>query len=129
MLVDDFGDGFVFVALAVDHVAPVAPDRADIQQDWLVFGFCTREGGFTPFMPVDGLVRSRTQVRAGGIFQTILRLVRQWKPFRWRGDGQTLECLRYLLHDVAGAGVARIERFAAGETFVLAVVETNAILA
>jgi len=39
-------------------MAPVAPDRADVEENGLVFGFGAGEGGVTPFVPFDGLVRS-----------------------------------------------------------------------
>jgi hypothetical protein len=66
-------------------VAPVAPDGADIEQDRLVFRFCARENVFVPFVPVDGLVRSRAQVGAGGILQSIFVVVGQRNPFDERG--------------------------------------------
>src|SRR5260370_31051965 len=56
MFVDDFGDFGVFVAFAVDDMAPVAPNGADIEEDGFVFGFGAGESGFAPFVPVDGLV-------------------------------------------------------------------------
>ncbi len=71
MFVDDFGDFHVFVAFAVDDVAPMAPDRADVEKNGLVFGFGAFERGVAPFVPVDGLVRGGTQIRAGGIFQAV----------------------------------------------------------
>ena len=77
MLVDDFGDFRVFVAFAVNDVAPVAPNGPDVEEDGLVFGFGAVERGVSPFVPVDGLVSGRAQVRAGGIFQTIRRMVSQ----------------------------------------------------
>jgi len=77
MFVDDFGDFGVLVAFAVDNVAPVAPDRADIEEDGLVFGLGASESGVAPFVPVDGLVRSGAQIRAGGVFQAVFRVVGQ----------------------------------------------------
>src|SRR5260370_10359027 len=77
MFVDDLGDFSVLVGFAVDDMTPVAPDRADIQEDGLVFGFGASECSVAPFVPIDGLVRSRTQVGAGGDFQAICRLVGQ----------------------------------------------------
>ena len=59
VLVDDFGDLGVLVAFAVDYVAPVAPDRADVEEYGLVFRFGTREDGVVPFVPVDGLMCGR----------------------------------------------------------------------
>src|SRR5260370_19793774 len=57
MFVDDLGDFAVFVAFAVDDMAPVAPDGADIKEDRFVFGFGAGGSRVTPFVPVDGLVR------------------------------------------------------------------------
>ena len=72
MLVDDPGDFRIFVAFAVDDVAPVAPHRANIQEHRLVFGLRESESGVAPLMPVDRLMCGGTQVRAGGVFETIL---------------------------------------------------------
>ena len=77
MFVDDFRDFRIFVAFAVDDVAPVAPDGADVEKDGFVFGFGAREGGVAPFVPVDGLVRGGAQVGAGGIFQAVCGMVGQ----------------------------------------------------
>ena len=83
ILINNLGDFGVLVTLTVDHVAPVAPDRADVQKNGLVFRFRARESGISPFVPVDGLVRRRTQVRAGGILQTVFRMRRHEKSFRF----------------------------------------------
>src|SRR5439155_23747117 len=73
-------------------------------------------------MPVNGLVRSRTQVRTGGVFQAVRRVVSQdGSQFMSAGGGP-------LLDFVARAEVARIERLAAGNAFVLAMIETDAVL-
>ena len=77
MIARDLG---IFVALAVDHVAPVAPDRADIEKHRLVFGARFFEGLFAPFVPVDGLVRGGTQIWAGGIFQAVCGGLRHGNP-------------------------------------------------
>src|SRR5260370_18240782 len=45
----------------------MAPHRANIQEHRLVFGLCASESGVAPLIPVDGLVRSGTQVGAGGV--------------------------------------------------------------
>ena len=68
ILIDNFGDLGILITLAIDDVAPVAPHRADIQKNGLVFGFRTGEGRIAPLVPVDGLVRRGTKVWAGGIF-------------------------------------------------------------
>jgi hypothetical protein len=77
MLVDDFGDFDVFVAFAVDDVAPVAPDGTNVEKDGFVFGFGASERGVAPFVPVDGLVRGGTQVGTGGIFEAVFGMVSQ----------------------------------------------------
>src|SRR6266850_2714746 len=62
IVVDDFGDLGVFVAFAVDDVAPVAPDGTDVKKNGFVFRLGASESGVVPFVPVDGLVRSGAQV-------------------------------------------------------------------
>jgi len=52
-------------------VAPVAPDRADIEQDWFTCRARGFEGWLAPFVPVDRLVRGGAEVGARGIFQAI----------------------------------------------------------
>ncbi len=88
-LVDHGRDFRILVALAVNHVAPVAPDGADIEQQRLVRGARFFEGFLAPFVPVNGLVRGRAKVRARGIFQPIfgdaghgrgLRAALIWQP-------------------------------------------------
>ena len=88
MFVNDFRDLGVLVAFAVDDVAPVAPHGADIEEDGLVLGFGSGEGGVAPFVPVDGLVGGRAQIRAGGIFQAVLGMTAQAGSFRKRGRGK-----------------------------------------
>ena len=55
--VDDRGDFGILVAFAVDHVAPVAPHRADIEQNRFGFGARLLKSLFAPLVPVDGLMR------------------------------------------------------------------------
>src|SRR5262252_6580082 len=74
MLVNDVGDGGIFVAFAVDDVTPVAPHCADIEQDRFVLLFRACERRFSPLMPVNRLVRGGAQIGAGGTLQTIWRL-------------------------------------------------------
>src|SRR5712664_2353285 len=56
IVVDDFRDFGILVAFAVDDMAPVAPDGADVEENGFVFGLGARESGIAPFVPVDGLV-------------------------------------------------------------------------
>src|SRR5260370_39572004 len=88
MFVDDFGDFGVLVAFAVDDMAPVAPDGADIEEDGLVFGFGTGESGFAPFVPVDRLVRGGAQVGTRGVFQPVFRMVGQTESLSQTRAGQ-----------------------------------------
>ncbi len=81
MFVDNFGDFSVFVAFAVDDVAPVAPDGADIEEDGFVFGLGAGKSGVAPFVPVDGLVGGGAQVGAGGIFQAVFGVITQTRSF------------------------------------------------
>jgi hypothetical protein len=50
----------------------MAPHGPNIEQDGFVFAFGAGEGAFVPFIPVDGLVGGGTEIRARGIFKTIL---------------------------------------------------------
>ena len=60
--------------------------RANIEKNGFIFGFRARKHGVAPFLPIDGLMRGGTQIRAGGILQTVFRMRRQEKSFRyaWR---------------------------------------------
>ena len=56
MLIDDAGGLGVFIGLAVHHVTPVAPHRANVEKDGLVLGPGARKRLFTPRVPLHGLV-------------------------------------------------------------------------
>ena len=73
-LVDDLRDFGIVVGLAVHDVAPVAPDRADIEQDGLVLALRRGKGVLAPFVPVDGLVHGRTQVGGRRLGERVERL-------------------------------------------------------
>ncbi len=47
-LVDHRRDFRIFVRLAIHHVAPVAPHRADVEQDGFVFGLRARKRRLAP---------------------------------------------------------------------------------
>src|SRR2546422_6290716 len=66
--IENLGDARVLVRLAVHDVAPVAPHRADVEQDRLVLGLRSGEGRLSPREPVHGLVRGGFEVggRLGG---------------------------------------------------------------
>ena len=65
MLVDQRGNLRVLVGLPVHHVAPVAPDGANVQQNGLVFGLGAGKGRIAPGMPADRLMARRAQVGGG----------------------------------------------------------------
>ncbi len=123
-LIDERREGGIFVAFAVDDVAPMAPDRPDVQQDGLILGASPRKSFLAPFIPFDRLMGGRAQIRAGGTRETIGLLGAQsFSPL------QRAHCTRVLLHRIIAAGVARIEGLAPGETFVLPMPETDALFA
>ena len=62
MLVDDRGDLGVLIGLAVHHVAPVAPDRANVQQDRLVLRLGAGKRLLAPGVPLYRLMPGGTQV-------------------------------------------------------------------
>ena len=67
------GDLGVFVRFAVHDVAPVAPDRANVEQDGLVLSLGARKRGLAPRMPVDRLMPRRAQIGRGCVFKLIGR--------------------------------------------------------
>ena len=69
--VDDLGHLRVLVGLAVHHMAPVAPDRADVKQDGLVLGLGAGKSSLTPGLPQHGLMARGTQVGRGRMLQLI----------------------------------------------------------
>src|SRR5690606_21364588 len=60
----------VFVALVVHDVAPVAPHRADVEQDRAVLAPRPLERLVAPRQPGDGLLGAVPQERAAGAGQT-----------------------------------------------------------
>ena len=79
--IDQLGETRIVVALAIDDVAPVAPDRADVQEDGLVFGARASEGLLAPFVPSHGLVRCGMQIGACGVRQAVGVFLRHKGPF------------------------------------------------
>ena len=67
VFIDDLGERGVLVRLAVHHMAPVAPDGADVEQDGLVLGDGLGKGFLAPLMPLHRLVHRRTQVGGRGV--------------------------------------------------------------
>ena len=69
--VDERRDLRVFVRFTIHDVAPVAPHRADVEQDGFVLGLGARKRSLAPRMPVDGLVARRAQIGRCCVFQLI----------------------------------------------------------
>ena len=65
LAVQDLRDPLVFVRFSVHHVAPVAPHRADVEQDRLVLGARPLERRLAPGEPVDRLMGSGLEVGGG----------------------------------------------------------------
>ena len=71
VLVDHRGQFGILVAFAIHHMAPVAPHRADIQQDRLVLAGGVGKSLGPPLMPPDRLVHGGTKVRRGGVGERV----------------------------------------------------------
>ncbi len=71
VVVEDAGDLSVLVGLAVHDVAPVAPDGADVEEDGLVFGLGAGKGGFSPRVPLHGLMARGAEIRGSGVLELI----------------------------------------------------------
>ena len=65
MLVDEVGNLWVFVGLPVHHMAPMAPNRSNVEQNGLVLGLGLGKGRLAPRTPVDRLMARRAQIGAG----------------------------------------------------------------
>ncbi len=65
-LVYDLRDFWVVIGFAIHDMAPVTPDRANVEQDRLILPLRFSECFFTPLVPPDGLMHGRTQVRRSG---------------------------------------------------------------
>ena len=61
--VDDLGNLGVFIRFAIHHMAPVAPDRAYVEQDRLVQFARQRKGGLAPLLPCNRLMHRGAQIR------------------------------------------------------------------
>ena len=62
LAIDDLRGLGALVGFAIHHVAPVAPHRANVQQDRLVLALRSGEGFLAPLVPLDGLVHCRPQI-------------------------------------------------------------------
>ena len=62
MLIHDLRNFGIVIRLAVHHMTPVAPDRADVEQDGLVLALRGGKGLLAPLMPLDGLVHGGAQI-------------------------------------------------------------------
>src|SRR5580700_9193274 len=87
MLVDDLSNLGIVVGFAVHYVAPVAPDRADVQQDRFVLALRNGKGFLAPFVPLNGLMHSGAQVGGRRLGEGVERLgghglsVSRWETF------------------------------------------------
>src|SRR5207302_10361318 len=63
----------IVVRLAVHHMAPVTPHRANVEQHRLVLALRGSEGFISPLMPLDGLVHSGSQVGGGSAGEGVER--------------------------------------------------------
>ena len=66
-LVDQLCQFRIFIRLAIHHMTPMAPDRANIEQDGFVFALGFVECLCSPLMPLNWLVHGRAQVRRRGV--------------------------------------------------------------
>src|SRR5579863_4098341 len=62
VLIHDRGNFRIVIRLAVHHMAPVAPHRANIEQHGLVLALRRSESFRAPLSPLNGLMHSRAQV-------------------------------------------------------------------
>jgi hypothetical protein len=84
--VDDARHFCILVTLAVHHMAPVAPNGADVEQDGFVLLARLRESGVAPLPPLDGLMRGGAQVGARGLCEFVAGVLRAHGTFSlaWR---------------------------------------------
>jgi hypothetical protein len=73
VFVDDGGEACVFVALAVHHMAPVAPHRANVEQHGLVLARSPGKSLGAPFIPLDGLMESGAEIGGAGTAERVGR--------------------------------------------------------
>ena len=76
--IDERGNVFILIRLHIHHVAPVAPDRTDVEQDRLVFLLCPAKGLLPPGQPVHRLTGSLPQIGTRRISQLIA-----WRTTGW----------------------------------------------
>src|SRR2546422_10373765 len=76
MFVDDLRQLRILVAFAVDHMAPVAPRRPDVQEDGPVEFLRAAERLFAPRVPIDGLMGRPLQVHGGLLRVSIATVLR-----------------------------------------------------
>ena len=84
-LVDEHGDRGILVRLAVHLMAPVAPDRPDVEVDRPIEPPCQGEHVVAPLLPMHGLLRRRPQVRAGGLGELVAK--QGWVGLRSGANG------------------------------------------
>src|SRR5579863_5543554 len=103
-------------------MAPVAPSRANVEQDGLVL--CLRAGKCfrAPFVPIHLLMHGGAQIRTRGSGETAFRFFVHNIPSRGPLRGKL-----FLLNRMLRTGVLRVDRFATGKSFILAMIETDAV--
>ena len=84
-LVDERSDPRIFVRLAVHLMAPVAPDRPDVEVDRPVELLRQGEHVVAPLLPMHGLLRRRPQIRAGSLGELVAE--RGWVGLRSGANG------------------------------------------
>ena len=61
-LIDDLRDFSVVIRLAIHHMAPVTPHRANVQQDGFILPLRRSKSFLSPLMPLHRLMHRRAQV-------------------------------------------------------------------
>src|ERR1700686_2091495 len=73
MLIHNRRHFWIVIGLAIHHVTPVAPNRANVQEHGLVRRLGRVESLLAEFVPLDGLVHCGAQVGGGGAGEGVLR--------------------------------------------------------
>ena len=71
LAIDDLGDFGALVGLAVHHVTPVAPHRADVEQNGLVLALRSGKGFLAPLVPLNGLMHGGAKIGGRGVRERV----------------------------------------------------------